>query len=195
MGDCMRPDEAVLGDDEERHDALVPEVGQELVELGDEEPLLGHGVEVAVQAVDDDDPRARRAVRLLDGRPDLVGELARRQLGRVDGLDADAARLDVRRDVHPQARGPLQDGLQPLVEGEDRGPLAAGRRRPRILDGERRLAAAGGAEQDRAGPVLEPAAHQGIQLGVAGLEQAPLLAVIVLGGDEPREDVEAARAR
>ena len=31
----MLPDQAVLGDDEEGHHALVPEVGQQLVELGD----------------------------------------------------------------------------------------------------------------------------------------------------------------
>ena len=139
--------------------------------------------------------RPRRAVGPLDGRPDAVGELARRELGRVDGLDGDAARLDVLRDVHPEARRPLQDGLQPLVEGEDRGPLAAGRRGPRILEGERRLAAPGGAEEDRTGAVLEAPAHQRIQLGVAGLEEAALLAVVVLGGDEPREDVEAPRLR
>src|SRR5512135_2169609 len=192
-GRLHRPDEAVLGDQEERHDALVPEVGQEFMELGDEEPLLGHGIEVAVQAVDDYDSRPPRAVGPLDGRPDPVGELARRQLGRVDGLDADAARLDVLRDVHPEARRPLQDGLQPLVEGEDRCPLAAGRRGPRILEGERRLAAAGGAEEDRTGPVRDAPAHQQIQLGVAGFEEAALLAELMLGGDEPRKDVEAPR--
>ena len=95
----------------------------------------------------------------------------------------------------PRPVGPLQDGLQPLVEGEDRGPLAAGRRGPRVLDGERRFAAPGRAEEHGAGAVLEAAAQQGVQLAIAGLEQAPLPAAVVLGGDEPGEDVEPARAR
>ena len=183
----------MLGDDEEGHDPLVAEVGEQFMELGDQEPLLGHRVQVAVQAVDDDHFRPRLAVFSLDGRPDAVGELPRRQLGRVDRLDGDVARVDVLRDVHPEARRPLQDGLEPLVEGEDGGPLAAVRRGPRVLEGERRFAAAGRPEEDRAGAVLEAAAQEGVQLDVAGFEQAPLLAVVMLRGDEPRKDVEASR--
>ena len=103
--------------------------------------------------------------------------------------------VEVPGDVHPEARRPLQDGLDPLVEGEDDGPLAAARRGPGVLDGERRFAAPGRAEEDRAGAVLEAPAQQGVQLRVVGLEQAPLLAADVLAGDEPREDVQPARLR
>jgi hypothetical protein len=41
---------------EERGDAVVVEVGQQLAQLHHEETILGHRVEVAVEAVDDHDP-------------------------------------------------------------------------------------------------------------------------------------------
>src|SRR5262249_44215504 len=127
-----------------------------------------------------------------DSRLDPVGEFSRRELGRVDGHDLDSARLNVRRDIHIKARGPFQDSLEPLVEGKDGGPLSTGGGGSRILDGEGGLSAAGGTEEDRAGPELDSFAHQGIQLGIAGLQEASLQALIILGGDEPRKDVEAA---
>ena len=65
-------------------------------------------------------------------------------------------------------------------------------RGPGVLDGERRFAAPGRPEEDRAGAVLQAPAQEGVQLLVVGLEQAALLAVVVLPRDEPREDVQAA---
>ncbi len=71
----------VLGDDHDRDHPLLVEVGEQLVQVGDEEPLLGHGVHVPVQAVDDDHLRPA-----LDDPPDLVGEGPGGQLGGVDLL-------------------------------------------------------------------------------------------------------------
>ena len=63
---------------------LLAEVGQDFMELSNEKALLGHGVQVAVQAVDDDDHGAVA----LDCAADGVGKFAWRQLRRVDPLCA-----------------------------------------------------------------------------------------------------------
>ena len=49
--------------DQDRRDALLTQVHQQLVQLNGQEPLFGHRIQIAVQAVDDDD----LGVLLLDG--------------------------------------------------------------------------------------------------------------------------------
>ena len=95
-------------------------------------------------------------------------------------------------EVHPEARHPLEHGLQALVEGEDGGPLAAGGGGQGVLDRQRRLATPGRADQQHAGAELDAAAEQGVEFRVVRLEHAPLLPVVVLGGDQPREHVQPA---
>jgi hypothetical protein len=73
---------------EQRRDAALAEVGEQLVELHGEEALLGHRVEVAVEAVDHDG-----CARLAPPPPsDRGDELAGRELGRIDRLDRHACR-------------------------------------------------------------------------------------------------------
>src|ERR1017187_1736267 len=99
----QRADHTVLCNDEDGHHALVAEVREKLVKLGGEEPLLGHCVQIAVQAVDDDDLRPRLSAFPLGGPADAVGEFTWRELGRVNRLDFDAARIEVLGDIHPEA--------------------------------------------------------------------------------------------
>src|SRR3954468_11727556 len=56
--------------DQQRRHALLAEEHQQLVQLDREEPLAGHRVEVAVQAVEHDDLR----LALLDLAPDVPGQ-------------------------------------------------------------------------------------------------------------------------
>jgi hypothetical protein len=81
------------------------------VQLNNQEPLLGHRVEVAVQAVDDYDGGPPP----LDGPADGVDELARRQLGRVHLLDGHAPLVHGFRQVDAQPGGPRQQGVDALV--------------------------------------------------------------------------------
>ena len=173
-----------------RGDARLPEVGQQLVQLDDQEALLGHGVEVAVQAVDDDDGGAA----VLDGPADGVGELARRQLGRVDLLHGHAPGVDVLPQVDPQAGGAGQQRVEALVEDEQRRVLAALGRRRHELRGQRRLAGPGRADDQRAGAALDAAAEQGVQLGDAAGELFHDWGRAVLAGDQARKDLDAPRA-
>src|SRR5438552_2135159 len=48
-------DETVLRDDHECYHALLAKVRQEFMQLNDHEPFLGHGIEIAVQAVNDNE--------------------------------------------------------------------------------------------------------------------------------------------
>ena len=50
-----RADQAVLREHEHRGHAVLPEVAEQLVQMQQEEPLLRHRVEIAVEAVDDQD--------------------------------------------------------------------------------------------------------------------------------------------
>ena len=87
----LRSDQALVGADEERRDALLTEITEQLVQLHRQESLVGHRIEIAVQAVDDDDSRAL----VFDGPPNRVRELARRELRRIDGLEPDATGPDL----------------------------------------------------------------------------------------------------
>src|SRR3954468_22386702 len=86
-----------------------------------EEALLGHRVEVTVQAVDDDRSRAV----FFNGFADEVRELTRSQLRRVHLLRGDEVLLHCRDQVHAHRGGSFQKTAAALVEDEERGPFAA----------------------------------------------------------------------
>ena len=116
--DHVRADQSVL-----RHRPgssprpLVAEVREHLVQVQREEALLGHGVEVAVQAVDDDDSR----VVLLDRLADEVRELAGSKLRGIDLLRGDQLVLQRSGQVHADRRGTFEQAAPALVEDEQRG--------------------------------------------------------------------------
>ena len=76
----MRPDQ-------NRGDASLSQIHQQFVQLNREEPFFGHGIQIAVQAVDNDDP----GVVPLDGDPYSVDELSRRQFDRINLLQRDVS--------------------------------------------------------------------------------------------------------
>ena len=142
-------------------DTPAAEVGEQLVELRDEEPLLGHGVEVAVEAVDDDHRRVRRC---STARRIAVGELAGRELGGVDLREHDAAARDVAVDVDAEAGGAARGRSRAARRRRTwRRARRARRRRPR--SGWRASTCrAGRADEQRRRAALEPAAEQGVEL-------------------------------
>ena len=89
--DHRSADQSLMRADENRGDVRLAEVRQELVQLDDQKALFGHGVEIAVQAVDDHDGYAL----VLHGPADGVCKLAWRKLGGVHLLHCDAPRVDV----------------------------------------------------------------------------------------------------
>ena len=101
---------------------------------------------------------------LLDGLADQVRELARRQLRGIDLDDLDQCRL--RRCASRSMPRPAQrvnSVLRALVEHEDDRLLAALGGRDAELRGDRRLAGAGAADDQRAGAFLDAAAQQRVE--------------------------------
>ena len=64
--------------------------------------------------------------------------------------------------------------------------------RDRELRGQRRLAGAGGADDQRAGALLDAAAEQRVELGDAARQLGARRRLPVLGGDQARKHLEAA---
>jgi hypothetical protein len=74
----------VLRRDQNRHGTLLTQEGKKLVQLVEQEVFLGHRIQIAGQAVDDDDARPIT----LDHGAHFVGEATRRHFGRIDLLHA-----------------------------------------------------------------------------------------------------------
>src|SRR4029453_18170256 len=116
----LHADQAVLRADQKRGDTGLAEERQQLVQLDDQELLVRHRVEIAVEAVDDDDP----GVVLRDRPADVVNEFAGRQLRGVDLAHADPAGIDMRLEVHAHAGAARKQRLDALVEDKQRRALA-----------------------------------------------------------------------
>ena len=83
-------DHAMLGHDQDRQNALLVQVGEQLVYLEREKAFLRHRLQIAVEAVDDDDG----GVSLDDASTDERSELAGRHLCRIDLMQYDIAGLE-----------------------------------------------------------------------------------------------------
>ena len=161
------------------------------MQLDGQESLLRHRVEIAVQAVDHDD----RGALALDRPADRMREFAGRQLGRIDRLHRHQARVDVPPQVDPQACARASAGCATLSSKMNIAPIW-----PRSaaaadeLRGQRRLAGARGADEERARALLDAAAQQPVQLGDAAGQLLRRSLLPMLGRDEPRKDLDAAAA-
>ena len=124
--DHRLPEEPVLRHHQERRDAPLPEIASAARAAAGQRPLLGHRVQVAVEAVDDDDPRP-----VLDGGRVTEATNSPGPISRgIDLREIETAAVDGRVEIEPQAGGRASmERLDPLVEGEQRDVLAALRRR------------------------------------------------------------------
>src|SRR3954471_21026210 len=181
------PHETRLGHHQQGQHPLLVEVGEQLVQMEQEEALLRHGVPVAVQAVEHHDADA-----VLDRAADVEGELARRQLGGIDLADRDAPLLDLTAQGEAEPLGPADPVVRELVERIDGGVVAALRGRRDVLRRQGRLADAGRPEEHGAGPPVEAAAEHGVQLRKAARDRPGLELVGVRCRHQPREDRQAA---
>src|SRR6185295_18011009 len=93
------------------------------------------------------------------------GELAGRELGRVDLPEDDATAGGMTIDVRAQPGGSAPERLQPLVEHIHDGMLAAFRSGDGDLGRDRRLAGARRSDEQRRAAAVEAAADQLIELG------------------------------
>ncbi len=158
------------------------------MQLDDEETFVRHGVEVAVEAVDDDD----LGVVFGDGGADGVHEFAGREFGRVDLAHPDVARVDVGAQFHAHARAAGAQGADAFVEDEQRRALAASGGGNGELHGHRGLAGAGRADKQGAGAFFDAAAEQVVEClqaaGNTGLGERHHM----FGGDQAGVHLQAA---
>jgi hypothetical protein len=103
--DHLAADQALMGSDQQRRDSRLTQVRQQLMQMMMRK-LLGHGIEVAVQAVDDH----HRNVSVIHGAADGMSELSRRKLGRIDLLNRNASLVEVFPQVDSKPAGPAQQG-------------------------------------------------------------------------------------
>ena len=110
--------------DQDGRDALLRQIHQQLVQLDGQEALFGHRVQIAVEAVDDDDLDAR----FFDRLPDAMAELARATAppGSTWTMrDRPALSLCASRSMLKPAQR-LKQGVGALVEHEHRRPSGRG---------------------------------------------------------------------
>src|SRR3569832_648 len=183
-------DDAILRHEQQRGDALLAEICQQLVHVQREKTVAGHGVEIAVKAVDYHDTGLIVLHRLAHD----IGEFARREFRRVHLLYLNTTRADVVADVHTEARRTLVEGGDRFVEQKDRGVLVARRRRVGISRCKRGFAGTGRAEDRRARALCQTAAEQGIEAVEPALDVLPRVRLSMFRRDEPREELKAAVA-
>ena len=178
----------MLGHQQERRDPALAQHREQLVQLQRQRSLLGHRVQIAVEAVDDDDPR----LGLQGGLVDRGDELPRPHLRGIDLLDEEATAGDGPLEIEAQAAGAQVQRLDPFVEGEQGDVLAAGDRRQRIAERQRRLARPGRPDDQRGRPPIDAAAEQGVQIGNAAREDRLVELRRLLGRHQTREDAQPA---
>src|SRR5579862_2965974 len=110
-----RADQPVLGEHKHRQDSLLSQVAQQFMHLQNEEALIRHGVHIAIEAVDNDDPCAVG----LDAVPYICRELSGREFGGIDLLETDQTRGDVLLQGQSERTGASFHGAAALVEGEE----------------------------------------------------------------------------
>ena len=170
-------------------DVALRQVGEQLVQLDGEKPLAGHRVEIAVEAVDDDHaPRGARSTAVRTSCMSSPGDSSAGSTGRIV----------TRPESTPSASGMFSSAARvssvagALVEDEHRRALPARGRRGDELGRERGLAGAGGADDERARALLEPAAEQLVELGNLARQLLARQHLPVLRRDQAREHVQPA---
>ena len=143
-----------------RGDALLRQIHQQLVQLDGQEALLRHRVQVAVQAVDDDDlaPCCSTASRIAWANSpgdSSAGSIC------CDGRSSPASTCAARSMPRPSQRVNSVFGLSSKMNSAACWPRS---RPPRAnCAAMRRLAGAGGADDQRARALLDAAAQQRVQ--------------------------------
>jgi len=122
-------DHAVLGHHQDRHHSHLGKIREELVHLHCEQAVLGHRLQVSVEAVDHHDASAF----LLDRAAHVPREFAGAHLGRIDALHDRPPRLHLGGDIHAEGPSTRKERAQPLVECVDGDAPALLRRSHRVM--------------------------------------------------------------
>src|SRR4029077_16196649 len=128
-------DNAMVSPEQDAHDMLLTQVAQNLMQLSNEKALFRHGIQVAIQAIDDHHQR----VLALNGVADGLGELAWRQLRGINSLYRNPALFHMLAQIDSKRRAAGHQRGLALVEDEESSVLAPGGSSGCKLRGERRF--------------------------------------------------------
>ena len=145
----------MLRHDQDRQHSLLVQIGEQLVYLERQKPFLRHCLQIAVEAVYNDD----RGVSLDDASTDKRSELAGRHLCRIDLMQYDIAGLEQRAEFHSDPPCPFDNALGALVERVDGGAFDLFCRMVCDAEGHRGFPASGRADEERAGAVAKTTAE------------------------------------
>src|SRR5580700_12199413 len=112
-----------------------------------------------------------------------MNQLTGREFRGVDLAKDQFPGVNMLPDVESQAFCPDHESCHGLIEGEKCCTAAALDLRHGITDGNRRLSAARGSQQERARAAIEPSAKQRVERGDAAFQLCRLEAEQVLRGD------------
>src|SRR4030088_207501 len=150
----------MLCHNQDRQNPMLVQVGEQLVYLERQKAFLRHGLQIAVEAVDDDDG----GVPLDDTSADERSELAGRHLCGIDLMQGDTTGRDQRADLHSDPACPLNNALGALVKSVEGGTLALSCRIVRDAESDRGLPRSGRTDEQRAGAAAQAAAEQQVEL-------------------------------
>src|ERR1700732_4190386 len=101
----------MLRHNQDRQHPMLVQVGEQLVYLERQKAFLRHCLQIAVEAVYDDDS----SISLNHASTDERSELTRRHLCRIDLMQDDITRREQRGELHSDPACPLDDAFGALV--------------------------------------------------------------------------------
>src|ERR1700731_3908295 len=159
----------MLCHNQDRQNSMLVQIREQLVYLERQKAFLWHGLQIAVEAVDDDDG----GVPLSDASADERSELAGRHLCGINLMQNDFTGRDERRDLHSDPACPLNNAPGALIKSVDGGALAMFCRIVRDAESDRGLPGSGRTDEQRAGAATQAAAEQHVELLRAACERPP----------------------
>ncbi|KTT91724.1 hypothetical protein NS44R_14790, partial [Mammaliicoccus sciuri] len=163
-------------------------VGQQFVKLQNELLLLRHGGDVAAEAGDHEDLDGA----LLNFLDNVGGELARRNLRRVDLPNDKLPLIDARPKVEAHCFRARQKGVDALVELIDRHLLSSLASGSKILQPESGFSGAGRSGDENSCAARRTAIQQRVKFRYAATNTFVRVFDFMLGCDQSRKDIQAA---
>src|SRR5260370_11236597 len=150
----------MLCHDQDRQHSVLVQIGEQLVYLESQKAFLRHCLQVAVEAVDDDDG----GVPLGDASTDERSELTGRHLCGIDLMQDDITGRDQRADLHSNPACPLDNALGAFVKSVEGGALALFCRVVCDAESDRGLPGPSRADEQRSGAAAQATTEQRVEL-------------------------------
>src|ERR1700730_3143240 len=177
----------MLRHNQDRQNPMLVQERKQLVYLERQTAFVRQGLQIAVEAVDNDDG----GVSLGDASADERSKLAGRHFCVIDLLHGDITGRDQRGDLHSDPACPLDDALGALVKSVEGGTLALFCGIVDDAESDRGLPRSGRADEQRAGAAAQAAAEQQVELLRAAANDLLREGSRRLGYEQPRIDLQS----